>query len=188
VPDHVGGNIFHITAKEARYVPPGTQWPSGGWLMTQTTPAELPHSHVAALAVLDTGKFFLRTEQVDFDLLTRHRAWHQYASALEIYDEMHRSGASHLSLLAVQLHLRLTSPLLTLLLVAMGVSLALRDQCRNVYWNAGQCLFLAAAFYTCCYAAKHLGEQDYLAPGLAAWLPLLLFGPFAMVWWDAMHT
>jgi lipopolysaccharide export system permease protein len=33
-----------------------------------------------------------------------------------------------------------------------------------------------------------LGENDYLAPALAAWLPLLAFGPLAMVFFDAVHT
>jgi lipopolysaccharide export system permease protein len=188
VPDQVAGTICHIAAKEARYIPPGKSELSGGWLLTRTTPTELPPWKEPVFTVLDAGKFFLRTEQVDFDILTRSRSWYQFASTADLYGEMHRAGAPHLSLLAVQLHTRLTTPLVTLLLVGMGIALVLRDQCRNIYWNAGLCLALAAVFYVCCYAAKHLGEQEYLSPALAAWLPLLIFGPFAVVWFDAVHT
>jgi lipopolysaccharide export system permease protein len=41
-----------------------------------------------------------------------------------------------------------------------------------------------AALFTC----KSLGENDYLSPALAAWLPVLCFGPLAFVLFDAVHT
>jgi lipopolysaccharide export system permease protein len=33
-----------------------------------------------------------------------------------------------------------------------------------------------------------LGENEYLTPALAAWLPILLFAPFAVVQFDAIQT
>jgi lipopolysaccharide export system permease protein len=188
VPEKVAGTLYHITAREARYVPPGPQQPSGGWLLTETTPTELPPGRIPQLDVLDPGKFFLRTERVTFDLVTRSRAWYQYASTWEIFLEMQEAGSARQASMAVQLHLRLTLPLLTILLVLMGLAVILRDQNRNVFISAGLCLVLAAVFYGVCYACKHLGENEYLSAPLAAWLPVLLFGPLALNMFDGIHT
>jgi lipopolysaccharide export system permease protein len=33
-----------------------------------------------------------------------------------------------------------------------------------------------------------LGDNDLISPPLAAWLPVLLFGPVAIAQFDAIHT
>ena len=74
------------------------------------------------------------------------------------------------------------------ILVLMGLSVILRDQNRNVFISTGLCLGLCAVFFAACLACKHLGDNEYLAPALAAWLPVILFGPLAFVNFDAIHT
>ena len=44
-------------------------------------------------------------------------------------------------------------------------------------------LFFAAIFF-----CKHLGDDEYLSPALAAWLPVLVFGPLTLASFDAIHT
>jgi lipopolysaccharide export system permease protein len=189
IPERIGGGLFNIIAHEARYIPKSSDRLSGGWLLTRTAPLRLPNRLKCDYIIeINPGKFFLWTECVDFDLLTRSQGWYQYASTWDLFLELHRAKTSRLTPLAVQLHLRITVPLLTLIMVWMGVSLILRDQCRNVFINAGMCLVLAATFYATCYLARHLGEQEYLSPALAAWLPVLQFGPTAVVLFDAIHT
>jgi lipopolysaccharide export system permease protein len=187
IPEKIAGTLCHITAERAYYIPKGPQEPSGGWLLSETTPSEIWWKD-PVLEVLDTNKFFLRTERVDFDMVTRNRNWYQFASTWDIFEEMQKSQAARLAAMAVQLHLRLTLPLLTLLMVLMGVAVILRDQSRNVFLNAGLCLLLSAVFYGAGYFFKHLGEYEYLSPPLAAWLPVLLFGPPALTMLDAIHT
>ena len=84
--------------------------------------------------------------------------------------------------------MRLTRPILGLLLVFMGLSVILRDQNRNVYISTALCLVLCGLFFGACFACKHLGDNEYLSPALAAWLPVLVFGPLAFVLFDAIHT
>ena len=189
IPERIAGGLLHITAREARYVPPGTNRLSGGWLLIETTPPELPAPlREARLEMLVHGRFFLFTERVDFDHLTRNRKWYQYASALEIFHALQQPETARLAALAVQLHLRLTLPLLTLLMVFLGMSLILRDQCRNVYLNAGLALAMAGLFYGSCYTAAYLGEREYLSAAMAAWLPVLIFGPIGVAAYDGIHT
>ena len=105
-----------------------------------------------------------------------------------VYEELRKPDISRLGQIAVQFQMRLTRPVLGLLLVFMGVSMILRDQNRNVILSAGSCLVLCGVFFAACYAAKMLGDGDIVSPALAAWAPVLAFGPFALVLFDAVHT
>ena len=70
----------------------------------------------------------------------------------------------------------------------MGLSVILRDQNRNVFINVGQCLLLCVTFFLSSSACKFLGDHGDFAPMVAAWLPVLIFGPLSFVMFDAVHT
>jgi len=40
-------------------------------------------------------------------------------------------------------------------------------------------LAMCALFFAAIFASKQLGDTDILSPALAAWLPVLVFGPLA---------
>src|SRR5437763_16354138 len=90
--------------------------------------------------------------------------------------------------MAVAFHIRLTSPILVLLLVFIGLSVILRDHNRNIFISTALFLVLCAVFFGSCFACKYLGDNEYLSPALAAWMPVLSFGPLAFVLFDAIHT
>lgn len=188
IPESVAGNLLHLSAREARYLPPA-EGRLGGWLLTGTQPPELPENWSSSvLEHLDPGKYFLRTEEVDFTAVTRPRTWYLLASTTRLWEELTRSSSTHLATMAVLFHMRLTRPLLGLLLVVMGLSVILRDQNRNVFISAGLCLVLCAVFFGASFACKYLGDSEYLSPALVAWLPVLCFGPLAFTLFDAVHT
>jgi lipopolysaccharide export system permease protein len=189
LPESIAGDYLPLSAKEARYIPPGEGPRTGGWLLTGTQPAELEHwDNPAVLEVLDKGKYFLHTREVDFETLTRNRKWFQYASTARLLSELQRPDSTRLANMAVLFHMRLTRPILGLILLFLGLSVILRDQNRNVFISAGVCLLLCGLFFAACFASKQLGDNEYLSPALAAWLPVLAFGPLAFVLFDAIHT
>jgi lipopolysaccharide export system permease protein len=47
---------------------------------------------------------------------------------------------------------------------------------------------LCGVFFAACYACKMLGDNEYINPTLSAWMPVLFFGPHALVLFDAVHT
>lgn len=191
IPETLGPNLFTILSEEAYYFGPGESPYGGpGWLLTHANePAALKNwENPRVLKILDPKKYFLYTEEVDFDRLTRNRGWFIFASTFELLKELNRPESNQLTPLAVLFHTRLTRPLLGFLLVLMALAVILRDQNRNVFISAGLCLALCALFFAVGIACKYLGENEYLSPVLAAWLPVVLFGPFGVVLFDAMHT
>lgn len=190
IPGNVGGHLIEISAAEARYIPRDPEKAySGGWLLTGATPAEIPGwERHDILAQIDPGKYFLHTQEVDFDALTRQAKWFQLASTSRIYEELQRPDTVRVPQMAVLFHMRLTRPILGMILVFMGLSVILTDQNRNVFISVGLCLVLCGLFFAAIFASRQLGDSDILSPALAAWLPVLVFGPVAFVMFDAVHT
>ena len=188
IPKELAGVMLVLTAQEATYVP-GTGPRKGGWEMTNTKPATLDSfGDASVLEVIDTGRYFLHTRSVNFQSLTRNPNWYQLTSTWDVYKELDKPESGRQAPMAVLLHMRLTRPLLGLLLVVMGLSVILRDQNRNVIISSGMCLVLCAVFFATQYGCKMLGDSEYLPPALAAWAPVLGFGPLSLVLFDAVHT
>ena len=188
VPERVAGTLVVLQAREARYVPADTGPLTGGWLLTEAVPPEMAPWPTDVLTQVDTGKYFLKTQIVDFEVLTRSKGWHQFASLGELQRELDRPGARYLQLVAMQIHLRWTAPLIMFLTLVLGLGLILSHRERHFLISTGVALVMAAAFYGVQLGAKYLGENEYLTPALAAWLPILLFGPLAIVLQDAMPS
>jgi lipopolysaccharide export system permease protein len=187
------GNIININAKEARYIPPTPDHKprTGGWLMTgaKAKPELEKWTRTDVLEQINDTKFFLHTQEVDFDVVTRdHRKWFYLASTYRIFQELGKPDMERLAPMAVVFHMRLTRPILGMILVFLGLSVILRDQNRNVFISAGQCLVLCAAFFATCFACQQLGDKEFVSPTLAAWLPVMIFGPMSFVMFDAIHT
>jgi lipopolysaccharide export system permease protein len=191
IPGNIGGHLVEISAAEGRYVAPEpNERLSGGWLLTGATPDHIDGWEGKSVLEPqeDPGKYFLHTQEVDFDALTRQSKWFQLASTARIYDELQRPDTVRIPQMAVLFHMRLTRPILGMILVFMGLSVILTDQNRNVFISVGLCLVLCALFFAAIFASRQLGDSDILSPALAAWLPVLVFGPIAFVMFDAVHT
>jgi lipopolysaccharide export system permease protein len=186
IPETIDGNLYHICAKEAKYRE-GDQPHKGTWELIGCTPTKLDPIP-GILDVKDEGRYFLHTRNVDFEALTRDHKWFQLVSTWELYQELQRPDSTRLAMIAVLFHTRLTRPLLGMVLIVMGLSVILRDQTRNVIISSGMCVVLCALFFTGVYACKMLGDNEFISPALAAWMPVLVFGPFAIVMFDAVQT
>jgi lipopolysaccharide export system permease protein len=186
IPESLCGTTIHLTAHEAHYVSgPGPR--QGGWELVGTKPMEV-EPIPGILDQRDSGRYFLHTREVDFEAVTRNPNWFQMASTSQLYQELQRPESTRLASMAVLFHMRLTRPVLGMVLVLLGLSVILRDQNRNVIISSGMCLVLCGVFFASCYACKMLGDNEYVNPALAAWLPVLFFGPPALVLFDAVHT
>ena len=136
----------------------------------------------------DPGCFFLRVKEASFDRVTQGQKTQAFSSTSTIHRLMQRTDAGRMNALAVTFHMRITRPFVGLLLVVMGLSIILRDQTRHVFISAGLCLMMCGLFFGAVFGGKFMGTADYISPALAAWLPVLIFGPLSVSLYDAIHT
>jgi len=189
IPDKQGNGLVHLSAKEARYIAPSHEPYSGGWLLTNTVPDKVDGWDNPRLArMIDPGKWFVYTRSTSFDTMTRNSSWYMLFSTTKLHDLLHTSDSRRMDAVAVLFHIRMTRPLVGMLLVCMGLSVILRDSNRHVFISAGLCVVLCTVFYAAVYGCKFLGDHELLAPALAAWLPVLTFGPVVFVMFDSIHT
>jgi len=189
LPETPTSAMVHLSARYGKYIPPSDDRLSGGWLLTETTPAELdPDNHPEPLIPLYTGRYFIKTSELTFDALVRNPKWYMFASTKHLMQLLNKPDAPRQGQIAVMFHMRLSRPFVGLLLVVLGLAIILRDQNRHVFISAGLCLAMCATFYGVVYASKFLGDADMVSPAISAWLPVMIFGPVTIAQYDAIHT
>ncbi len=195
VPTQVTGTMYHIFAKEARFITAGASLPDGsirqhdGWLMYKDVVIEPDTKAIGDIVTqLNTGHYFVRVEQMNFRRITRNKSWYQYASLLDLITELDTSGAHQLPALATQFHQRLAAPLITLITITLGMGIILRESSKNIFMNTALCLLAAAAVFLLTMVSKYLGEREFISTALAGWLPLIIFGPMAFTLRDGMQS
>jgi lipopolysaccharide export system permease protein len=85
-------------------------------------------------------------------------------------------------------HYHVTYPLSVLLLVLLGLPFVLRRQARNNLFGVGISILLCMLFMIVDATVRDLGARGFLAPVLAAWLPVIVAGSFAVVLFDGIDT
>lgn len=191
LPETSTSRMTHITAQFAQYVPPDPNDPlSGGWMLTGASPSELAEGSFdpTLVRLIDPGKYFVWVREATFTAVTRGQKTLAFASTYEIFVLMHRTDVGRMNQLAVNFHMRMTRPIIGMILVIMGLSIILMDQTRHVFISAGLCIGLCGLFFGAIYVSKYLGNGDYVSPALSAWIPALMFGPFSWVLYDSIHT
>ena len=80
------------------------------------------------------------------------------------------------------LHARMVKPLLDLTLVLLGLPIVLSQVDRNVFLSAGLCILIIGVFHLSVIVSHSFGSYRVLQPAaLAAWLPVLVFAPLAVL-------
>lgn len=189
-PESSASGMIHISAAEAVYVPPGNDPLSGGWLLTGVEePSKFGDRPLPTnLTVLATGRYFLKVVDADFDAVCRGGTWYVYASTSRLREMLIDPEPRRRGKMAVLFHTRVTRPLVGAVMVLLGLSVILGNPNRHVFVSSGLCLAVSASLYLFVIACKYLGDQDVLPAPLAAWLPVMLFGPPALVAFDSVHT
>lgn len=188
-PETSPGGMLHLTAKEAVYRPKRDDDPlTGGWLLTDAAPDTFEDKLPLNLTVLGTGRFFVKVQDADYDTVCRGGSWYIYASTSDLQSMLTDPEPRRRGKLAVLFHTRVTRPFVGMLMVVFGLSVVLANPNRHVIISSGLCLIVSATIFLFTIACKYLGDQDVVPPPLAAWLPVIAFGPPALVAFDSVHT
>ncbi len=129
---------------------------------------------------LDKKECFIVSE-VNFEQLTGGQGWKKYSSLTELVSGLENDALNFGADVKVAIHARIVQPFLDMTLLFLGLPLTMSSLNRNVFAATGLCALVVGLFSMVIMGCQYLGEAIYIAPHLAAWLPLLLFVPVA-VW------
>lgn len=211
MPVDLFGVPVEIEAKHARYIPPSaTACPlRDGWLLCSATITppdnkrllgsivfmpvsdavlkQFPPPEGKPLALVGPA-FFLRTN-LSFAAITRNHQWFQFAPTAELLQGLEDpANVPDRTEISVFLHGRIVRPLMSLTLLCLCLPLVLGGDSRNMFINLGLSLGTSAVFYSLSFVVQFLGNNSVIAPELAAWIPLIMFGTLARARWGSIRT
>jgi lipopolysaccharide export system permease protein len=123
-----------------------------------------------------------------FELLVSGSNWQNYASTGELVAELSNPSTHHGAGVRVAVHARVLQPITDATLLMLGLPLMFSRRSRNVFLSIGICLLVSAAFSVVTLTCQSLGGLNLLRPTLAAWAPILIFGPLAVGMSDTLRT
>ena len=181
-----------LSAADARYQPKNDKHPAGYLLSGVTTPRvmlEQPSVLLGDAPVIMTppDNPWLTKDQVfvvsgvSFELLAAGATWRNYASTRELIHEL-RSPSTDLGAdVRVAIHYRFLQLPLDVTLLFLGLPLVVTRGNRNPFIAIGVCLAVVSAFMLVVLSCKSLGTSGWIQPTFAAWLPLMIFAPLAVM-------
>lgn len=179
-----------LSAANAYYQRPDGERPGGYRLRKVTQPENIdgcPSVHIdgrpLVLTAADTpwlakGECFVVSD-VNFEQLVGGNAWRQYSSTMDLVQGLHNPSLDFGGDVRVNIHSRVTRPLLDMTLLFLGLPLLVRQN-RNIFLTIGMCVGIVAAFFVVVLGCHSLGSSLFISPALAAWCPLMVFVPVAV--------
>jgi len=149
---------------------------SATWQPKQTGDDENNHWALA------DGVLFCPSDLTGEDLILRRSSrWLDYMSTSQLNRLMKLQRVPEATLLIR--HIRFTEPINNLIMLLLGVPFVLSRE-RRIKASIAMGLLMVGTFFAFIYACRYMD----LPPTLAAWLPILLFGPVAVLMVDSVKT
>ena len=129
----------------------------------------------------------LRQSRQPFEFLAAGATWRDFASTRELIRELQSPSTDVGADVRVAIHARLMQPFVDTTLLFLGLPFVITRTNRNLFISIGVCLTIVAIFMIVVLACQSLGTSGWLQPTLAAWLPVIVFGPLAIGLLDALR-
>jgi lipopolysaccharide export system permease protein len=181
-----------LAAAEAHYLP-ARDGHESGYLLTDVS---APKALLNEPSLLLNGKPIVKTPKdaswlkpdevfvvsgVSFEFLSAGSTWRDYASTRELIHEL-RSPSTDLGAdVRYAIHSRFLQPFMDTTLLFLGLPLVVSRGNRNPYLAIGLCVAVVALFMIVKLSCQSLCLTGWLTAPLAAWLPLMVFAPVAVL-------
>ncbi len=117
--------------------------------------------------------------------LRQAQGWVRYLSLRQL-KELQAAGSADLASIIQTRHTRIATPIVSLLLLLLGIPFFLDRSPVNVLSDAGKCLLVCGLCYLITFVAQNVRSGSVSA--LPAWIPIFVFGTVAMVLLDRVRT
>jgi hypothetical protein len=156
--------LGEFLGSSARWVP-GDEEESGHW-------------------ALEDGVLFYPSDLTSEDVVLRRSSrWLNYMSTSQLSRLLKLQRVPDRKTAMLIKHTRYTDPVNNLIMLLLGVPFVLSRE-RKIWASMALCVLMVGGFF----AFIHICRFMDLPPTLSAWLPILLFGPVAVVMVDAVKT
>jgi hypothetical protein len=133
---------------------------------------------------LEDGVLFYPSDLTIEDLVLRRSSrWMNYMSTSQLSRLLKLQRVPDRKTAMLIRHTRFTEPINNLIMLLLGVPFVLSRE-RKIWASMALCVLMVGGFF----AFIHICRFMDLPPTLSAWLPILLFGPVAVVMVDAIKT
>ena len=109
------------------------------------------------------------------------KAWRRFSSTWEMVGALRSPSTNFGPDVRVNVHSRIISPLMDLTLLFLGLPLVLSRENRNIFVAIGMCLGVVLCFFCVVIICQWLGNNCLITPAMAAWAPLAIFAPAAVL-------
>lgn len=176
-----------ITADLATWNPIGQVWEAERGLLRRRVDVPEPGQVAAMPRLREEPIRELPITLAPEDLRLRQVSrWVDFLS-LEELRSLQRGGTANIGQVLHLMHVRVTTLGVYVLLLMLGLPLLLRRDPKDLAAYAGLCLLVLLACFGFTFLCHHVVVYER-SPALPAWLPILVFGPVAVVLWDAVKT
>jgi lipopolysaccharide export system permease protein len=155
-------------------------WDGSRWVFNSGYLRTFEGGHEVAKAFDRMAVNGLAEQPEDFAKETRQPAEMNYLELRSYVDKLRASGGRVANYL-VDLHLKLAFPLVNLIVVMIGASLATRLRMRSAALGFGLSVGIAFVFYGFMRTGQALGHNGALPPYVAAWMADALFASVGAV-------
>ncbi len=176
-------------ADKAVWEPPTAAMPVGRWRLGrgQCTQRRLSDRAIGPREDIDTTyPEYYESELSPEDIQARQtEGWIRLLSLQQLAD-LKASGTSDPAAITRAMHARRTAPVISLLLLLLGLPFFLDRSAENVLGDAGKCMFVAGLCYASAFVAQFVRPETVSA--LPSWIPIFVFGTIAIVLIDRIRT
>ena len=117
--------------------------------------------------------------------LRQSEGWIRFLSLAQLR-ELEASGIADRAAIVQTRHTRIAAPIVSLLLLMLGLPFFLDRSPANVLGDAGRCMLVCGLCYVVSFVAQSIRPETQSA--LPAWIPIFVFGTLAMVLFDRVRT
>jgi lipopolysaccharide export system permease protein len=185
--DDQGQIIAKISADEANW-----DEQKGCWALTRGTRYARSFDQAEFVIAAQMGRQpldFYYSEWRPEDLLLRQTTnWTWFLSVSQLTDLLKKPHlVPNMNEVVSARHIRLTQPIINMLLLLLGLPFFLNREPHNVLVSVGMCLMVAVSCFILSFISQTLASSS-LHPALAAWLPIMVFGPLSAILLENVKT
>jgi lipopolysaccharide export system permease protein len=189
--DETGVVVATLEADHATWEPPDALRPQGRWRLDRGRLTRRMRADRASPLGPREGKTISYPLYYDSDLspeaiqLRQSEGWISFLSLNELGTLEKRADAQLAAVIQTK-HGRRTAPILSMVLLLLGLPFFLDRSPVNVLNDAGKCMVVCGLCYVGTIIAQSIRSES--ASALPAWLPILVFGTLAVVLIDRVRT